>query len=289
MAASPRVRRATRGALLVFLPVTVLDGCRPTAADGRATESPGAKTPTVHAVLGARALDVEHASGGALHFPDDDGSAAVLTDDPVALVYADSTHGFTLPAGRFLRIDQEAGRVHTISVTPHLDALTPATARVLVDSVGSLLRHAGWHAVPGRGEGIDAALRASTAAAMNPQGGFGVVDVGQWRLPRARTAASALPVGATSRPDQWDGPEAALDVKPVRPADPAANARGVTFVLQLRLTDDPLASALYAQVEARRARLNGEPQTLRSWIRQPAEDIAGVLRRRAAMADADRP
>lgn len=286
-----RTQHRSAVALLVFGIVTACGArARGDAMNQTGTSGP---PPQVRVVLGWRAREIERASTARVRFPDDDRSTIVLENDPSVLVYADPAHSFTLPPGRFLRADQSAGRVYSISVTPHLDALTMQSARVLADSVGTLLERAGWQRAPGQGIGADAALRASARMAVDPAAGFGVVDVAQWRLPRANAPWTTLPPGAptTAWDGGWNGPEAAIDVKPVRPADPVGNAHGVLFVLELRLTDESLSAALSYQVDARRERLNGEPQTLASWDRQPNEDITALVRRRAAeaMARSTRP
>jgi hypothetical protein len=211
-----------------------------------------------------------------VRFRDRDRSTVVVEGTPSVLAYADPAHGFVLPPGRFVRVDQAAGRVYRASATPHLDALTAEAAHALADSVGALLTRAGWAPVPGAGPGAAVALRAAARAAVDPHGGMGVADVGVWHLPRPVAPWAALPVGAGPAPREWDGPEATVDVQPVRPADPAGNAGGVRFVLQVRLWDGPLHGALFDQVDARRARLGGAPQTLTSWDQEPTERVGGA-------------
>ncbi len=237
-----------------------------------ARDAEAGAAPAVRAALGWRARDVERASTAPVRFRDRDRSTVVVEGTPSVLAYADPAHGFVLPAGRFVRVDQAAGRVYRASATPHLDALTAGAAHALADSVGALLVRAGWAPVPGAGPGAAVALRAAARAAVDPHGGMGVADVGVWHLPRPVAPWAALPVGAGPAPREWDGPEATVDVQPVRPADPAGNAGGVRFVLQVQLQDDPLQRALFDQVDVRRARLGGAAQTLTSWERDPVED-----------------
>lgn len=226
--------------------------------------------PVVRVAFGWRAREVERQATVPVEFPDDDMSAEVLENKPAALAYADPQHAFTLPSGRFLAIDQAAGRVYGATTTPHLDALTPDAAVALADSVVRTLAAAGWTRVAGEGRGASA-VAAAARYASDGQGRFGVSNVGTWRVPRPATLWAALPPNAPARPGLWDGVEVYVTVRPVRATAPGG---GPKFILEVKLSDPLLNSALSAMSEARRARFHGDMQTLRSWDAQPTEALA---------------
>jgi hypothetical protein len=224
----------------------------------------------VRVALGWRAREVEERSSpGVQRFSDQDLGVIILERDPSALAYADPTHAFTLPAGRFLRLDQAAGRVFEAKATPHLDALTATAASVLIDSVARLLEGAGWQRVPGAGSGAGA-LREAAEFAASGKRGFGVMHVGTWRVRRPPAPWAALPAGARAYPDAWDGVECTVTVRPTGAATRAEDAR---MILQVRVEDELLSIALQAQADARRSRHGGRMQTLRSWDEQPHEAL----------------
>lgn len=232
--------------------------------------------PTVRVALGWRARDVERESTAHVIFADQDESTVILENDPAALVYADPQHAFVLPAGRFVRVDQVAGRVYAASATPHLDALTPAAATTLADSVSRLLEHAGWQRATGvlgsagPGLGTVAAVAAAVRYGSDGQGGAGVSHVGTWRVPRSGAPWAALPAGTQQSPEFWDGGEAVLTLMPTNTRSTPANVR---LILQVRVADVVLAGGLSNELEARRARLGGAMQSLRSWDAQPTERL----------------
>ena len=227
--------------------------------------------PVVRVAFGWRAREVERQSTAPVTFPDDDVSADILENEPVALAYAEPAHAFTLPPGRFLRVDQTAGRVYDATATPHLAALTPAEAVALADSVAHLFQHAGWAPVPSAGRGSATAVADAVRYGTGGKGGFGVADVGTWRVPRPAAVWAARPADAPARPNYWDGVEGRISVRPLRAGVTAA---GVKLIVQVKLVDVSLSSALFAMSEARRGRHGGEMQTLRSWDAQPAEPMA---------------
>lgn len=226
--------------------------------------------PVVRVAFGWSAHEVERASTASVGFSDQDVGSVLVEHTPTALSYAEPAHAFTLPPGRFLRVNQAAGRVYDASATPHLEALTREAAVALADSVTRLLEYAGWARVPGEGRG-PAAVADAERYARDGAGGVGVAQVGAWRIPRPAAAWAARPRDAPPRPGRWDGVTAVITVHPVRAV---TGSEPVTLILEVQLSDDLLGSALFAMTEARRARLGGDMQTLRSWVSQPAEPIA---------------
>ena len=229
-----------------------------------------ASAPLVRVAFGWRAREVERQSTARVAFPDDDISAEILENEPVALAYVEPAHPFTLPPGRFLRVNQAAGRVYDVTVTPHLAALAPADATALADSVVRTLEHAGWARVPDEGRGVAAAVADAARYGSDGKGGFGVSHVGTWRVPRPQEPWAARPPDAPPRVREWDGVQALVTVRPVRSR---AGADSVRLILEVKLTDQLLSLAFQAQADARRARYGGEMQTLRSWDAQPDEPI----------------
>lgn len=216
-----------------------------------------------------RAREVERQSSpGVQTFDDDDRGVIILEATPSSLAYADPSHAFALPPGRFLRLDQAAGRVYDATATPHLEALTAAAAVALADSVGRLLDGAGWQRVPGSGTGADAVREAARFAASG-NGGFGVTEVGTWRVPRAAAAWAALPPGTRPRPTVWNGVEVAVTVRPVGAVTSPSEAR---FILQVAVSDRTLGGELNAMVAARRQR-RGSMGTLSDWDAHPDEPL----------------
>jgi hypothetical protein len=225
-------------------------------------------TGVVRVAMGWRARAVERGSTAGVTFPDDDLSSAILEDARVALAYADPGHGFTLPPGRFLRLDQAAGRVFGAEATPHLDPLPPPAAVALADSVARLLDGARWSRMADAGLGSARAAATATAAAAGD--GFGVVEVGSWRVARSTEAWAAVP--AAPRRDgraRWDGVEARVSLRPVR-----RSGADVRLTLQVRIVDERMEEALTAMMAARRARDAGAVQTLTGWDERPSEPPA---------------
>lgn len=228
--------------------------------------------PIVRVAFGWRAREVERQSTAHVTFSDQDVGAVVVEDTPAALAYAEPQHAFALPPGRFLRVNQAAGRVYDASATPHLTALTPNAAVALADSVAHLLARAGWARVPGEGRGT-AAVSDAVGYARDGEGGVGVAHVGTWRVPRPAAAWAARPADAPPRPRRWDGVAAIVTVHPVRAV---TGNETPSLILEVQITDDLLGSALFAMSEARRARHAGDMQTLRSWDDQPTEPVASA-------------
>lgn len=218
-------------------------------------------TPVVRVALGWRARDVEQQSSAPVHFPDRDLGTVILEDQPAVLAYADPAHAFMLPPGRFLRLDEAAGRVYEAAATPHVAALVPQEAVVLADSIVRSLERAGWTRASGIGRG---AIGAVTAAVERP----GDAQVGTWRVARGGATWAALPTGTPPSAEFWNGTEAVVTVRRLRGS--GADAR---LVLQVQLTDVPLNNALFVIMEARRSRLGGEMQTLQHWDAHPTEPM----------------
>ena len=187
--------------------------------------------PVVRVAFGWRAREVEWQSTARVAFPDDDVSSEILENEPAALAYAEPAHAFALPPGRFLRVDHAAGRMYSATTTPHLDALTPAAAVSLADSVARLLGGAGWASVPGEGLGGTAAVAAAVRYASDGQGGFGVSHMGTYRVPRPAAPWAGLPPNGPPRVREWDGAEATITLRPVR----SAVAGSARLILQVQL------------------------------------------------------
>lgn len=277
---SSRSVLSVRGALrpsparrvVLLVTASLVASCSPSDLPRMDTRSGGdSVSPVVSVALGQRVRDVERRSTAPVRFSDRDLGTAILERDPAALAYADPAHAFTLPPGRFLRLDQAAGRLTDAKTTPHLDALTGPEAVALVDSVSRLLERAGWQRVPGVGTGAAAVQEAARFAASG-NGGFGVTHVGTWRVPRPSSPWAALPPGTPARPNRWNGVEAEVTVRPVGSTPTPIEAR---LIVQVALTDELLASQLSEMVEARRQRNGGEMQTLSSWDAQPNDPASG--------------
>lgn len=244
-----------------------------------------ASVPVVRAALGWAARDVERASTAAVRFDDDDKSVIIPEGEPVALVYADPEHGFELPPGLTLRVDQTAGRVYSIRTTPHTEALTAASARALYHGIVASLTARGWTRDTTKGSSIDDAIASVVRIATAPRSGFGVHDLGVWRVPRPRAPWAALPPGAQIAREEWNGPQAQLTLHPTQDGI-AAGPNDVRMVLAVDFDDHQLTGALYDLVDARR--LRGGDETLTGWEREPTEDVAIVLRQRAESVAARR-
>lgn len=221
----------------------------------------------VRLALGWRARDVERQSTAPVQFYDDDRSAEILEDGPVSLAYADPAHAFVLPPGRYLRVDQAAGRVYMAGASPQMDVVGPAEAVALGDSVVRLLEGAGWKRDTRAWVGPAAAV--ATAIRLIPSDGTGTTTVGVWRIPRSVAPWAAVPPDPLPyRPDE-DGVEANLTVKPMKRRSAAEGAPRLLYTL--RVTDYRLMGALLGMTSARRAR--GGPETLAGWDAQPNERI----------------
>lgn len=225
-----------------------------TTADG----SDGA-VPLVRVAFGWRAREVERQSTARLTFPDQDESTAILEGAPAALAYVEGAHAVTLPPGRFLAVEQLAGRVYRATATPQSDALAPDAATQLGEALAARLDAAGWARVSGAGLGVDQAVAQAVQSATNTRGGFGVAHVGTWRTPRPAASWAVVPPNGPARVREWDGVEAVVTVRPLR-------SRGVPRLLfQVQMSDALLELSLQAQVSTRRDRSGGDAQTLRSW------------------------
>jgi hypothetical protein len=241
------------------------------AVSSAPTPAGRAAGPQVRLALGWRARQVEQQSTAPVRFHDDDYSAVIAEDGSVALAYADPAHAFVLPPGRYLRVDQAAGRVYVASASPQLDVVGPEEAVALADSVARLLEGAGWARVPGEGAGARAAV-ATAAAASDP--GAGTATVGVWRVARSAEPWGALPPDPNLRRHVQPGVQAVLTVRPMKRR---AGADGAPrLLLTLRLSDDQLGRTLNAMVEARRARHGGKKQTLAGWDGEPEEALVAA-------------
>lgn len=230
-------------------------------------------TSVVRVGLGWRARDVERQASAHVQFPDRDRSAAIIEDTLTSLAYADPQHGFTLPPGRYVRLDQFAGRVFRATATPHGTALSDAGVRATLRSIGIAFADAGWRPAPGIWAGVDGALAFARRRVSDPNSGTGFVDVQGWRVPRASAPSSALPPGARSSTDQWDGPEAVLSIRPLPPRTGDGAAEPPKYVVQVAISDGALETALSFMVTARRTREPNAPRTLVSWDRSPDEAV----------------
>lgn len=262
---------------LLPLAALVTYSCRPSdvpdtdqTSPGAATQAAVVETPVVRLALGWRAREVERRSTAQVRFPDDDYSVEIFEDGPVALSYADPAHAFMLPPGRYLRVDQVAGRVYVVSASPQMDVLAPEAALALADSVARLLEGAGWRRDTTAGLGARAAV-AEAARAMGAPG-TGTIGVGRWHIPRSPEPWAAVPPDPVPYRGGREGVDATLTVRPIKGRSLAAGEP--RLLLTLRLEDDRLGGVLTAMSEARRARHGGDRLTLGDWDQMPTEPLA---------------
>lgn len=270
---TPRCRAARRALAALVGALTLSCGRQDMEAATNRAEDPaptlGSSTPEVRVGLGQRARAVERQSTARVALPDDDVSSAILEEGPVALAYADPAHAFVLPPGRFLRVNQAAGRVFSASASPQMDVLAPEAAVALGDSIVRLLEGAGWRRVPDEGLGVRGAV--VQAARLVTSEGTGHTDVGRWRIPRSQAPWAVVPPDATPYRGEREGVDATLAVRPIKGRSAAAGDPRLLFTL--RMEDDRLGGVLFSMVEARRARHGGDMQTLTGWDREPNEAV----------------
>ncbi|MCU0627808.1 MAG: hypothetical protein MUF21_15245 [Gemmatimonadaceae bacterium] len=234
-----------------------------------ASRSPGA-APEVRVAIGWTTRDVIARSDMPVTFPDDDRSSEIIESTPSRLTYVDSAHGFTLPPGRLLWIDQAAGRIYAVRASPHLEALSDTAAVALATAIIEKLEQRGWTRQPAVGSGPAGAVARVAEFAASGQPGFGPADIGEWRVPRSTAAHAQLPPAPPSRNRYaYDGLHANLSVAALASSkQPGAPLR---LVMDIKVSDDLMRNALSRLMESRRARLGGGVGTLRSWELEPNE------------------
>jgi hypothetical protein len=114
--------------------------------------APAKMLPVVRAAAGQPVTEAQAMSTAKLGFPDEDISTSIM-DEPVLFEYADPAHRFGLPPTRFVWLNQTAGRIHDVILTPQLEFTDWPATRVLAESVVRTVERAGWtpdpaHAIP---------------------------------------------------------------------------------------------------------------------------------------------
>lgn len=136
--------------------------------------------PIVRVALGEAVADVARHSTYDLSDQLRPGAALdlVTVTEPVVLAYAGPGRGFTLPPGRFLSLDVDAGGVVGIAASPHLASLPLDDALALAARIGGALAAAGW--TPDAAGGPAPPLTAVAAAARADASGFFRADLARW-------------------------------------------------------------------------------------------------------------
>jgi hypothetical protein len=133
--------------------------------------------PAVRVTLGDAITDVARQSSYDLSSQVRPGAAVdlVTVTEPVVLAYGRGGQAFTLPPGRFVSLDVDAGGVAGVVASPQLAALPLDEALALGERVGRVLAGAGWARAAGA-----ASVATVGAAARADASGFFRADLEHW-------------------------------------------------------------------------------------------------------------
>ena len=180
-----------------------------------------------------------------------DDSSYIMTDDPIILEYSDPNVGVTFPATRFLRINTIVGRVMSITLTPHLSALDIHEAFKLLEKLNEKLSEIGWEQSETRTPIFS--IEEFQARAIR-------IEKPRFSKTQAEWKAGQTGLRITIKRIRKVGPD---------PDFPSIVAEKDRYIVEVRIYDLALSTALYKKMHEKRQELYGntyERVPLNYWL-----------------------